>query len=203
MQLIHIATSRAIGKKCVKWAKKNLPEGYRWTDDPEKADYFFSVLYEHLVSEVYIMGRRGCYNFHPGVLPYYKGAGAYSWVIINKEKETGVTLHEIDPDIDNGPVIEIAKFPIEGWDTSETLFRKAEEAIYSLFTKWFKRLLVGDYEAKEQTEKGAIYYRKDLNKAKDLTRYVRAFTFKGKDNCFFRNKYGQRVELKYEDRISS
>lgn len=174
-----------------------MPSGYVMVDDPEQADIFISVLYEHLVSEVYIMKRRGCYNFHPGILPFYKGAGAYSWVIINGEKETGVTLHEIDPDIDNGSVIEIGRFPIEGWDTAETLFKKAEDEIMRLFKKWFKRLLLQDYVSIPQTEKGTIYYRKDLLRAKDLTRYARAFTFKGKDNCFYRDRNGQKIELKY------
>lgn len=180
-----------------------MQPGFVLIDDPEDADIFISVLYEHLVSEVYIMARMGCYNFHPGVLPHYKGAGAYSWVIINGEKETGVTLHEIDPDIDNGNVIEIGRFPIEGWDTAETLFCKAEDEIMRLFKKWFKKLLVGDYTAIPQTEKGHIYYRKDLAKAKDLTRHARAFTFEGKDNCFYRNKYGEKIELKYENRTDS
>lgn len=190
---IHLATNRQIGLRCFDWLIKN---GYQIAS-MEDCDIFISVMYDKLIPEDYIASRP-CYNFHPGVLPWYRGAGAYSWAIINGEFETGITLHKIDKDIDHGSVIDIWRFPITNTDTSETLFKRAEHEILEMFKNWLPAILRGRIALMKKQEDGRIYYRKDLEKVKDLTRYVRAFTFKGKDNAYFINKKGEKIELKYE-----
>ena len=49
--------------------------------------------------------KSGFVNVHPSLLPDYRGANPYSHVIINNEKETGVTLHFMDEDFDTGNII--------------------------------------------------------------------------------------------------
>lgn len=176
---LHIATSRPIGEKCKEWA---YSQGYTLTGIDE-CEVFISVMYDTIIKEEYIKKHR-CYNFHPGVLPEYRGAGAYSWVLLNEEEETGVTLHEIDKDIDHGDIIEIAKFPIEPNDTAGDLFAKAEDVMFSMFKDWLPKLLDNDYET-FKVGKGKIYYRKDLEKAKDITRIKKAFTFPGKESAYY------------------
>ena len=44
-------------------------------------------------------------NIHPSLLPSYRGGNPYFWVIKNREKKTGVTLHIMDENFDTGPVI--------------------------------------------------------------------------------------------------
>lgn len=195
---ICIMTSRDVGRRCIEWARENIPPGFELVDDPEESHIFISVLYEHLVSEAFIEKRHACFNFHPGVLPDYRGSGAYSFAIINEERETGVTLHKLDIDIDSGPIIEIVKFPIEGWDTAESLFYKAEQAIFTLFKAQFDHLLKGDYLSYPQPEGGCIYYRKDLQKAKDLTRFLKAFSFTGKESAYYIKENGKKVYLEYD-----
>lgn len=186
-----IATSRDIGEKCQIIAKSM---GYELTD-MDSCDVFISVLYDKLIPEDYIKSRP-CFNFHPGILPWYRGSGAYSWAIINGEFETGVTLHEIDKDIDHGDVIDIERFRITPQDTAESLFNKAEITILRMFALWLPDLLNGCYDATPQVE-GKIYYRKDLEKAKDLTRLLRAFTFTGKENAFYMDG-DKKVYLEYK-----
>ena len=196
---VCIASSRwqEIGNRCMSWAEANIPDGYELEDDPNECDVFISVLYGNLVSEEFISKRR-CYNFHPGILPQYRGAGAFSWAIINGDKRCGVTLHELDVDIDTGPVLRVDEFSIEPWDTAETLFKKGMDTIYELFKKWFEFLLRDDCKGVVQSNVNAhTYYRKDLKAAQDLTRYVRAFTFGGKDKAFYTNSKGQRIELEW------
>lgn len=190
---VSIQSSRPVGEKCKAWA---LAQGYELFP-MEDCDIFISVMYDKLIPEVYIKTHK-CFNFHPGVLPWYRGAGAYSWSIINGEFETGVTLHEIDKDIDHGDVIAIGRFPIMKEHTAETLFNKAEDKIFEMFKKWLPKLIHSRGLLLFQQETGRIYYRKDLEKARDLTKYVRAFTFTGKPNAYFINKKGERIELKYE-----
>lgn len=190
---IHVATSRQIGERCIEWAKQ---QGYELVPMQE-CDVFVSVMYDKLVHREFMAGRR-CYNFHPGVLPEYRGAGAYSWVIINGERETGVTLHEIDEDIDHGAIIDVQRFPVLAEDTAGSLFRQAEATMFRMFQEWLPKLIVGEVKAEPQIEAYAgIYYRKELERAKNLTRVVRAFTFEGKESAYFINSKGEKVYLQY------
>lgn len=50
-------------------------------------------------------------NIHAGSVPHYRGANALNWSIINGMTRLGVTIHEITPYVDSGPVI--AKFTVE------------------------------------------------------------------------------------------
>jgi len=45
------------------------------------------------------------YNFHPSLLPYYRGPVPSYWCIENGEQRTGVTLHEVSPEIDRGAIV--------------------------------------------------------------------------------------------------
>lgn len=189
---IHIATSRDVGVRCKKWASMFYAQS-----PMEDCEVFISVMYDTLLTPEFLAGRRS-YNFHPGLLPQYRGSGAFSWAIINEEKETGVTLHEIDKHIDHGNIIERASFPISSDDTAETLFRTAEKKIESMFRAWLPRLIDGAYESSPQNEaEASLYLRSDLERAKDLTRYARAFTFKGKDRAHYTTHDGLKVPIVY------
>jgi methionyl-tRNA formyltransferase len=199
---VHIASSRwaEIGNRCFQYAQENLPTGSVLTLNPDECDVFISVLYGNLVSEEFISKRR-CYNFHPGILPQYRGAGAFSWAIINGEDYTGITLHELDVDIDTGPIIDSARFPIMSSDTAETLFNEGMDRLFDMFRSWFVILLVigpdRNTPIPQDNSKACTYYRKDLKAQQDLTRFVRAFTFEGKEPAFYTDRNGNKVELRW------
>lgn len=192
---VHVAASRPVGERCRAWAKENLPLGWEYTDLMDECDVFISVMYAKLVSEEFIRGRRA-YNLHPGLLPRYRGSGAFSWAILNGEEQSGVTLHELDVSIDHGDIIAKSTFDIGPHDTAEILFRRAERAMEDIFQVYFGALLRNDYEKLPQDEsKAKLYYKRDLESQKDLTRFVRAFTFEGKENCFYFNERGDKIEM--------
>lgn len=49
--------------------------------------------------------RLGSFNLHPGPLPRYAGLNSVCWAIYRGEKEHGVTLHKLVPEIDAGPIV--------------------------------------------------------------------------------------------------
>ncbi len=201
---IYITTTAEIGARCAAWAMENLPPGVSFVENMEDSDIFFSIFYNKLISEEFIAGRKKCLNFHGGILPEYRGSGTINWAIINGEKETGITLHEIDAQIDHGPVIDIQRIPIEDTDTAGTLYVKLEELIFQMFKSWFARLISLDYIATPQDHSRAkLYFRKDLQAAKDLTRFVRAFEYPGKENAYYLTNTGEVVPLKYEPNKAS
>ncbi|CEP67793.1 Methionyl-tRNA formyltransferase [Moorella glycerini] len=68
------------------------------------------------------MATCGGINYHPSLLPKYRGGSAMNWAIINGETETGVTIHQIDAGIDTGPIILQQKVAIDPDDTVKSLY---------------------------------------------------------------------------------
>ena len=198
---VCVASSRweEVGSACLTWAKHNLPAICELTDDPDQSDVFISVLYGKLVSEEFINrpGRR-CYNFHPGILPQYRGAGAFSWCILNGDLTCGVTLHELDVDIDTGPILDQRVWNVGPEDTAQSLFRRGMAETVLMFQSWLPSLVTDctGIEGRPQGTDGArTYYRKALGEQRDLTRFARAFHFEGKEQAFWRDRNGVKHHL--------
>jgi methionyl-tRNA formyltransferase len=69
-------------------------------------------------------------NIHPSLLPFYRGPVPSYWVLKNKEKYSGFTIHEIDSNIDKGIIVVQEKTRIDAIDTVNSLDRKiAEQSI--------------------------------------------------------------------------
>ena len=72
-------------------------------------------------------------NIHPSLLPYYKGCFSIPWCIINDEKYTGFTFHELDNTFDTGRIIYQKKIKIEKYETSYSLYAKVHSLIFQNF----------------------------------------------------------------------
>jgi len=192
--MIHIATNpnREVSRQCLQWANERFE-----LTSIEECDIFVSVLYDKIIKPEFIESKKACLNFHPGILPAYRGCGICSWVIINGETEAGITLHEIDKGIDTGPIIDIARFPVEPQDTSEDVFRKGDETILQMFQKWMPLIATCQFESKPQTEKGRLYLKKDLDVVKDLTPIIRALTFGDKEASYYYDREGRRIDIRW------
>ena len=66
----------------------------------------------------------GFINVHASLLPSYRGAAPIQWALLNGEKETGVTIMQVDELLDAGPIILQEKVRIEENDNAETLLKK-------------------------------------------------------------------------------
>ena len=62
----------------------------------------------------------GVVNFHPSMLPRYRGPTPVAWAIRNGETEIGVTLHRMAPDLDAGPILAQAPLALgDEWSWDE------------------------------------------------------------------------------------
>ena len=59
-------------------------------------------------------------NFHPGPTTY-PGRGGYVWAIFEKSKKYGCTAHIMKKKVDSGKIIDEVKFPLEKFETIETI----------------------------------------------------------------------------------
>jgi len=77
-------------------------------------------------------------NIHPALLPRYGGKGMYGRyvheaVVANGEKETGITIHLVDAEYDNGEILFQAKCPVLPDDTPEMVAAKVHELEHRYF----------------------------------------------------------------------
>ena len=71
-------------------------------------------------------------NSHPSLLPKYGGAGMYGIyvheaVIANKESISGVTIHEVNEEYDEGKILLQKELRLSDDETSQTLEEKIKE----------------------------------------------------------------------------
>jgi methionyl-tRNA formyltransferase len=64
----------------------------------------------------------GSIQYHPSLLPAYRGASAINWPIIKGEKETGLSVFWPDNGLDTGDVLIQKKTPISATDTLGTVY---------------------------------------------------------------------------------
>jgi methionyl-tRNA formyltransferase len=166
--------------------------------------------------------RIGVVNFHPSLLPKYRGATPTVWALVNGEKETGVTAHFIeDEKIDCGRIITQEKIKIEPLDNDGTLRRKIATLSEKVLIDTLSLIIKQSKEAFPlQDESEATYYRKrtledseinpdnsfmdNLNRIKAMSPYPGAnLTYNGKryivSNATLSNSKSQVDTLENDD----
>ncbi|MHA1409202.1 MAG: methionyl-tRNA formyltransferase [Candidatus Odinarchaeia archaeon] len=68
--------------------------------------------------------RYGCINVHGALLPKHRGVNPSFWVLLEGEKESGVTVHFMDEKIDTGSIILQRPFPVSENETLDSLSMK-------------------------------------------------------------------------------
>ena len=96
-------------------------------------DIIFSFYYRSMVGpEILEIPQKGCLNLHGSLLPKYRGRCPANWVLVNGETETGVTLHYMTPQPDNGDIVAQEAFAITTEDTAISLHEKLNNAAAKL-----------------------------------------------------------------------
>lgn len=71
--------------------------------------------------------RLGCLNVHGSILPKWRGAAPIQRAVWAGDKESGVTIMQMDEGLDTGAMLHIARLPIAHNETSATLYNKLAE----------------------------------------------------------------------------
>ncbi|GHU85906.1 methionyl-tRNA formyltransferase [Bacteroidia bacterium] len=87
-------------------------------------DIMVVVAFRMMPKEVWNLPRLGTVNMHTSLLPDYRGAAPINHVIINGEKETGVTIFSLNENIDEGDIWSNVKINIDDNETAGTLHDK-------------------------------------------------------------------------------
>jgi phosphoribosylglycinamide formyltransferase-1 len=88
-------------------------------------------------------------NIPPSLLPRYPGLNTHQRALDAGDREAGVTVHFVTPELDGGPPVLQAAIPIHPGDTADSLAARVlekEHVIYPLAASWFiaGRLRLGE-----------------------------------------------------------
>ncbi|MCC6469193.1 MAG: methionyl-tRNA formyltransferase [Alphaproteobacteria bacterium] len=128
--------------------------------------------------------RFGCLNIHASLLPRWRGAAPIQRAILAGDRETGVTIMQMDAGLDTGPMLLREAAPIAPDDTGGTLHDKLAALGGLKIVEALAKLEAGALTATPQPREGVTYAAK-IDKAEtrldwrrpaeDLARVVRAF----------------------------
>ena len=165
------------------------------------ADILFSFYYRDLVGKAILeLPPAGCLNLHGSLLPRYRGRCPVNWVLVNGEKETGVTLHYMTPRPDDGDIVGQRRVPIDANDTALSLHAKLAVAAGALLDELLPAIKENRAGRRPQDpsaascfsgrrpEDGEIDWRRSAAAVRNLVRavtrpYPGAFSYLGNRKC--------------------
>ena len=69
----------------------------------------------------------GIINCHGALLPKYRGLMPSFWTLADKESEGGVSVHFVDSEVDNGPIVVQRRYRIHAHDTLEHVMARSKD----------------------------------------------------------------------------
>lgn len=115
-----------------------------WLDE-RPFDLLLVATYDRKIPEsVLARARRGAFNFHPSLLPKYRGHNPYFWAIRNGETESGVTLHRMTERFDDGPTLLSERLAVAPVETLGSLWRRLGNLSGVVAEKFLRSLAAGE-----------------------------------------------------------
>ena len=126
------------------------------------ADLALSVFYDKIVKDWFIKKCGRILNLHNSPLPKYRGVSPINWALKNGERVHGVSIHEITPGIDDGPIYSQLLYSIyPDFDEVSDVYARALEYGWVLFTQTMP--LMSRITPRPQDHAQASYYNLQQN----------------------------------------
>lgn len=138
-------------------AKIKMPEAIEELKKYEADVYVVAAFGQILSKQILEMPRFGCINIHASLLPKYRGASPINQCIIDGEKETGITIMQMDTGVDTGDILTQKKVTIDDKETAESLFGKLSKAGAELIVDTLPKLEKGEIIPVKQDESYASH----------------------------------------------
>lgn len=97
-----------------------LPELEKLVPDVIVVVAFGQILPESVLN----LPKYGCMNVHASLLPKLRGAAPIQWSVIDGDKESGVTIMQMDKGLDTGDILLVEKYTLDPKETGGSLFDK-------------------------------------------------------------------------------
>ena len=121
-------------------------------------DVIIVVAYGQILPQAILdIPKYGCLNVHGSILPKYRGAAPIHWAILNGDRETGVTIMQMDAGMDTGAMLAVATESIDDEDTTATLYERLKALGARLLVEILPKLAAGELTAVPQDNAQATY----------------------------------------------
>ena len=161
----------------------------------EPIDLVVSYLYWRKIRKPLIENPAyGCINFHPAILPDWRGTAGYNVAILNKLSTWGATAHYVSPEIDAGNIIKVFDFKFDyRIETVKTLEKKTQEIQMELYKSVILDVMEkGILPSTEQKPEDGVYISRNQMEAMkkidpdkdDIDLKIRAFWFPPYDGAY-------------------
>lgn len=172
-------------------------------------DLFVVVAFRMLPEILINIPKLGTINLHSSLLPNYRGAAPINWVIINGEKETGVTTFFINKKIDEGDIIDTVEVKIKEEYSAGILHDKLKNIGAELVLKTVNNIFANNFSRKRQIisdkDKIAPKIDKELCKinlhktAEEIVRLIKGLSPYPGAKLNFENKNYKIIDCKKSD----
>jgi methionyl-tRNA formyltransferase len=112
---------------------------------------------QFLSKEILELPKYGCINVHASLLPKYRGAAPIQYAIIKGEKESGVTIMQMDIGMDTGAMLDKVVVPIAENTTMGELHDALREQGAALLLQVIDKIAAGTAVAEPQDDAQATY----------------------------------------------
>ena len=112
---------------------------------------------QFLSKEILELPKYGCINVHASLLPKYRGAAPIQYAIIKGEKESGVTIMQMDIGMDTGAMLDKVVVPIAENTTMGELHDALREQGATLLLEVIDKIATGTAVAEPQDDAQATY----------------------------------------------
>lgn len=108
----------------------NTPKSLKHDGEQEKIlslnpDVIVVVAYGLIIPQgVLSIPKYGCINIHPSLLPKWRGAAPIHYAILSGDDKTGVTIIQMNEQLDEGDILLQRDIPIDEQDNIDTLSKK-------------------------------------------------------------------------------
>lgn len=121
-------------------------------------DFIVVVAYGQILKESILdIPKYDCLNIHASLLPHYRGAAPLNWVIINGEKETGITIMKMTKGLDSGDMIIKKAIPITDKDDSVTIHDKLSKLGSELIVEAIESIVSDKAQYTQQKHEESSY----------------------------------------------
>jgi methionyl-tRNA formyltransferase len=123
-----------------------------------KPDIIVVVAYGLILPQVVLeIPRYGAVNIHASLLPRWRGAAPIQRALLAGDRETGVSIMQMDAGLDTGPVLLQERIPILEDDTAGTLDDRLAGLGAKLIVRALSDLEAGELRTVPQTAEGVTY----------------------------------------------
>ncbi len=101
--------------------------------------------------------RLGCLNLHASLLPRWRGAAPIQRALLAGDTETGVTIIQMEPSLDTGPILAMERVPITAASTAASLHDTLAELAAGMVGRTIEDLASGQAAPRPQPNEGVTY----------------------------------------------